>query len=250
MSIRKLVVRRDGLRRRATGGPGVARGSSTRSSSSASWRASATRSTRWRRRSTSSANARWPAPNTCTPTGRWSGSTRCRRSCWRCRTSGSRPTGEDYVLAAEGCARRPSPTCATSIAERTQADWRAGCGDGPGRAASAGRRQGVFRQQRSAGRAARLHLRVPGPRGPGRPGTPDRARRRRGVLHGGHPGRHDHRRSPDHGREHRSAGGLKPVDEIITGPELDDDGRRGTAASGCGRSTSSPAWCRSRSCGW
>jgi len=41
------------------------------------------------------------------------------------------------------------------------------------------------------------------------------------MLHGRHPGGHDYRRSPDHGAKHRRSSGLKPFDEITTGPELD-----------------------------
>jgi Ca2+-transporting ATPase len=71
------------------------------------------RPTRWRRRSTSSATSTWLAPSTCTPTGRSSASTRCRRTCWRCRTSGRRRAAGS-TSSPPRAPRRPSPTCATS----------------------------------------------------------------------------------------------------------------------------------------
>ena len=44
--------------------------------------------------------------------------------------------------------------------------------------------------------------------------------------------------------------GIRPVDEIITGPDLEHDGRNATCSGGCRQSTSSPAWSRNKSCGW
>ena len=63
--------------------------------------------------------------------GRWCASTRCRRGCWRSRTSGGRASGHDYVIAAKGapeaiadlCHLDPSQTAAldsqvTALADR------------------------------------------------------------------------------------------------------------------------------------
>ena len=116
------------------------------------------------------------------------------------------PTGQDYVLATKGAPEAIADLCHLN-AERTKA-----IGEQVAAMAQDGLRvlgvaKGVFEQQAIAGRAARLHLRVPGPRGFGRSGTSNRPRCRRGMLHGGHPSRHDYRRSPNHGQEHRSAGG-------------------------------------------
>ena len=110
MSIRTLAV--DGMSHDVgTGRPSRCPRRSTRSSSSASWRVSVTRSTRWRRRSTISAMPGSLKPSTCTVTGSWNGATPCLPAFWRCPTSGSRPPAKSTFWRPR-VRRRPLQTCA------------------------------------------------------------------------------------------------------------------------------------------
>ena len=127
--------------------------SSTSWSSTRSWRASAIRSTRWRRRSRRSASAGSRAPSTCTPAGRWCGSIPCRIGCSRCRTSGvagrrrARHRGEGRLRGD----RRPVPPRPRERPRALDAEAEAMARRG---AAGAGGRQGDVPPRRAARRSS------------------------------------------------------------------------------------------------
>ena len=221
MSIRKLAVDGRGLRCRRAHGPGRCPRSSTRSSSSASWRASVTRSTRWRRRSTTSAAAACAATEhlhadwTLEREYPLSPELLAMSHVWKS------PTGQDYVLAAKGAPEAIADLCHLN-AERTQAIGEQVAAMAAGRASSAGRRQG-----RASGNGAlpgEQHdftfefLGLVGLADPVRPTVPAAVEEcytagiRVVMITGDHP---------TTAKSIARQVGLKPLDEIITGPELE-----------------------------
>ena len=194
---------------------------STNSSSTASWPASAIRSTRWKRPFRELgrpylAQHRTPPQRL----GHWCRNIRSRANCWRCRTSGNRRPAT--TTSSPPRARpKPSPTCAISRPTQTQElarqiDAMADEGLrvlGVARAAfqptaELPGEQHDFKFEFSAcsgwltrcGPTCRTHPR---------------------MLHRRHPRRHDHRRLSRHRAEHRPPDRPEPRTRVITGPELD-----------------------------
>ena len=119
------------------------------------------------------------------------------------------PTGKDYVLATKGSPEAIADLCHLSV-EQTQI-----IGEQVAAMAQEGLRvlgvaKGVFKQEALPGEQHDFTFQF-GPRWSGRSSTPNCPRCRSGMLHGGHSGGNDYRRSPDHGSKHCSSSGPDTV---------------------------------------
>ena len=159
-------------------------------------------------------------PNTCTPTGRWNVDTRCRPSLLAMSHVWKSPTGQDYVLATKGAPEAIADLCHLN-ADRTKA-----IGEQVAAMAQDGLRvlgvaKGVFGQQALPGEQHDFtfeFLGLVGLADPVRPTVPAAVEEcytagiRVVMITGDHP---------TTAKSIARQAGIKPVDEIITGPELE-----------------------------
>ena len=148
-----------------------------------------------------------PTPSTSTATGASCGSTRCPSICWRCRTSGARSTGDDFVIAAKGAPEAIADLCHLSRrgvrAARRQRSPRwpiEGCACSASRAPTSRRRETCPAEQHDFDFE---FMGLVGLEDPVRDDVP--ARRRAGAPRR-RARRDDHRRLPGH-RSRRRRGG-------------------------------------------
>jgi len=109
-----------------------------------------------------------------------------------------------YVIAAKGSPEAIVDLCHLDESGKAAVFDQVGRMAGEGRTCIRGCQRALPADRLAAGRAARLLLRVCGTGRSGRPGASDRSRSHSGMLHCGHPRRHDHWRLSSHGPTDRA----------------------------------------------